>query len=84
MYANSSSISSAQSGPHEQLAALVARHVAHPFQQPIADYNREAFQTSIAHWHARGGAPLILDALLVAFSNAAATGASTSRNLPPR
>ncbi|HEX2604416.1 MAG TPA: SAM-dependent methyltransferase [Oxalicibacterium sp.] len=62
MYANSSSISSAQSGPHEQLAALVARHVAHPFQQPIADYNREAFQTSIAHWHARGGAPLILDA----------------------
>jgi len=62
MYANSSSISSAQSGPHEQLAALVARHVAHPFRQPIADYNREAFQASIAHWRARGEAPLILDA----------------------
>jgi tRNA G46 methylase TrmB len=62
MYANSSPISSAQSGPHEQLAALVTRHASHPFRQPIADYNREAFDGSIALWRAHGAAPLILDA----------------------
>lgn len=62
MYANSSPITSGQSGPHEQLAALVARHAAHPFRQPIAGYNRSAFENSIAHWRERGAAPLILDA----------------------
>ena len=62
MYANSSPISSGQSGPHQHLAALVARHAAHPYRQPIADHNRRAFEASIAHWRAHGEAPLILDA----------------------
>jgi len=62
MYANSSAVVSAQSAPHEQLHALVARHAAHPFQQPIAEHNRAAFDHSIAQWRAHGEAPLILDA----------------------
>lgn len=62
MYANSSSINSGQSGPHKQLAALVARHASHPFRQPIAAYNRQAFDESIARWREHGTAPLILDA----------------------
>ncbi|HWT72529.1 MAG TPA: SAM-dependent methyltransferase [Oxalicibacterium sp.] len=62
MYANSSSIVSAQTGPHEQLPALVMRHAEHAFQQPIAAHNRHAFDHSIARWRECGAAPLILDA----------------------
>lgn len=57
----SSPIASAQAGIHEQLSQLVARHAAHPFQKPIADYNRSAFEHSVAAWQAAGSAPLILD-----------------------
>jgi tRNA G46 methylase TrmB len=62
MYANFSPIASRQTGPHEQLFSIVARHATHPFQQPIADHNRTAFDTSIAQWRANGEQPLILDA----------------------
>jgi len=58
---NSSPITSAQTGIHEQLAQLVARHASHPFRKPVADYNRVAFDASVAAWQAAGGAPLILD-----------------------
>ena len=60
---NSRFISSAQTGPHRDLEALVRRHIAHPFRKPILDYNREAFATALAARDAwQPGAPLILDA----------------------
>ncbi len=63
MEGNSRFISSAQNGPHEDLAALVGRHLAHPFRKPILDYNRQAFGAALAArdaWNPQ--APLILDA----------------------
>ena len=63
MSGNSRVIVSAQDGPHRDLAALVRRHIAHPFRKPILDYNREAFVTALAVRDAwQLGAPLILDA----------------------
>ena len=63
MEAVSRVIASAQEGPHRDLAALVGRHLAHPFRKPVLDYNRAAFTVAMA---ARAGwnptAPLILDA----------------------
>jgi tRNA (guanine-N7-)-methyltransferase len=63
MSGNSRFISSAQTGVHPDLEKLVRRHMAHPFQKPIADYNREAFALALAaraQW--QSDAPLILDA----------------------
>lgn len=63
MSGNSRFISSAQTGVHPDLEKLVRRHIAHPFQKPIADYNREAFALALAaraQW--QSDAPLILDA----------------------
>jgi len=60
---NSRIIASAQEGPHRDLDTLVRRHMAHPFQKPLADYNREAFALAMAAraaWNPL--APLILDA----------------------
>jgi len=60
---NSRFISSAQDSLHRDLEALVRRHMAHPFQKPIADYNREALAVALAArdaWNPQ--APLILDA----------------------
>lgn len=62
MYANSSPISSAQTGIHDQLATLVARHASTEFRKPLMPYNRDAFDASMAAWQAAGGRPLILDA----------------------
>lgn len=62
MHANSSPVSSAQSGVHDHLAMIVAKHARAEFRKPITSYNREAFECSIAAWQAAGGAPLILDA----------------------
>ncbi len=63
MSGNSRFISSAQEGPHCDLDALVRRHLAHPFQKPIADYNRGAFALAMAaHEQWQPDAPLILDA----------------------
>lgn len=61
MHANSSPVSSAQSGVHDQLATIVAKHARAEFRKPVTSYNREAFEYSIAAWQAAGGAPLILD-----------------------
>lgn len=59
-YANSRIPASAQSGIHEQLARRVERHLTEPFRKPYADYNRAAFDASLAGWN--GHSPLILDA----------------------
>lgn len=59
-YANSRIPSSAQQGVHAQLPRRVARHLAEPFRKPYAQYNRDAFEASLAGWNGR--APLILDA----------------------
>lgn len=63
MTGNSRFISSAQEGPHRDLEALLRRHLAHPFQKPVLDHNRQAFAAALAareQW--QPGAPLILDA----------------------
>lgn len=63
MDGNSRFIASAQDGPHADLPALLARHLAHPFRKPILDYNRAALAAALAArdaWNPR--APLILDA----------------------
>ena len=63
MSGNSRFISSAQTGVHPDLEKLVRRHMTHPFQKPIADYNREAFAMALAaraQW--QSDASLILDA----------------------
>jgi tRNA (guanine-N7-)-methyltransferase len=62
MQANSSPVTSSQTGIHEHLAVAVARHAASEFRKPLMPYNRAAFDESIAAWQADGGKPLILDA----------------------
>ena len=62
MQANSRSISSGQTGPHQHLHARVARHAASTFRKPITDYNRDAFDRSMTVWRQAGAPPLILDA----------------------
>lgn len=59
-YANSRIPASAQQGVHDNLARRLARHLEEPFRKPYADYNRAAFDASMAGWDGR--APLILDA----------------------
>ncbi|HEX7646510.1 MAG TPA: SAM-dependent methyltransferase [Noviherbaspirillum sp.] len=53
---------SAQTGVHEHLAALVARHAASEFRKPLQAYNRAAFDAGIEAWRTAGEMPLILDA----------------------
>lgn len=62
MYANSREIRSNQAGVHRNLDAVVKRHLTHPWQAPVADYDRQAFQ-QLARWREQqGGArPLMLD-----------------------
>lgn len=62
LQANSRPISSAQQTAHAGIAHLLERHLAQPFQRPIAFCNQQAFEVSIAAWRNAGAAPLILDA----------------------
>jgi len=62
MYANSRSVTSAQDGVHEQLAAVVEKHARSEYRKPFMPYNRAAFDASVEAWRAAGGLPLILDA----------------------
>jgi tRNA (guanine-N7-)-methyltransferase len=62
MRANSSPVTSSQTGIHEQLSTLVARHASSEFLKPITAYNRAAFDAGMAAWRAAGDMPLILDA----------------------
>ena len=50
---------SAQTGPHEQLPALIARRAGQPFRQPVAPYSREAFESFAAG--CAPDTPLIID-----------------------
>lgn len=59
-YANSRIPVSAQQGVHEGLATRVERHLREPFLKPVAPYNREAFERSLAGRDKH--MPLILDA----------------------
>ena len=62
MHANSRLPTSAQTGIHEQLATLLDRHRNAPFRKPYADYNRAAFEASMAQRERLAPrAPLILD-----------------------
>ena len=61
MHANSRPVTSSQPGIHRQLAACVARHAICTFQKPYADYNRRAFDHSMAVWQQASMPPLILD-----------------------
>lgn len=62
MRANSRVPTSAQTDIHAQLGRLLDRHAATPFRRPIADYNRTAFDESMARYAREGdGRPLILD-----------------------
>jgi tRNA (guanine-N7-)-methyltransferase len=61
VHANSSPVTSAQTGIHEQLAAVVAKHACSEFRKPFMPYNRAAFDASMDAWQAAGGKPLIID-----------------------
>lgn len=76
MQGNSQPVQSRQGAAHHDLPRLLARHVAHPFRKPAADYSRAAFAAFLAAWD--GQAPLVIDA-------ACGTGESTlvlARNHP--
>ncbi len=60
MYANSRDICSAQSGPHEKLAELLARQRQQAFRKPYAPWNVAAFEAAMQAWGGRS--PLLLDA----------------------
>lgn len=60
MFANSRSINTAQTGPHEHLLDLLERHRQEAFRKPFAPWNVAAFEEAMAHWDQRS--PLILDA----------------------
>ena len=62
MQANSRPISTPQTTSHPHLSHLLARHLATPFQKPLADHSCAAFTQFFQHWRAAGEAPLILDA----------------------
>ena len=47
MHANSRIPTSAQTGIHEHLAALLDRHTGAVFRKPFTDYNRAAFEISL-------------------------------------
>jgi len=68
MHANSRPVTSAQSGPHHNLAALAAKHAREPFRKPPAAYSQAAFERLLTTWDGR--APVLLDA-------GCGTGAST-------
>ena len=71
MQANSSPVISSQTGIHDHLNAVVARHAATTFLKPLMPYNRAAFDMAIAAWQAAGAKPLILDAGVGTASDAA-------------
>lgn len=62
MFTPAHPVHSAQQGPHEDLLPLLQRHLAHPFQKPVAEYNRQAFTEAMQAWQTHPGTPLILDA----------------------
>jgi tRNA (guanine-N7-)-methyltransferase len=70
MFGNSHHVHSNQDGIHPHLLKLLDRHRASPWQKPISDHTRTAFDAAIERWHEMGRPPIVLDA-------ACGTGAST-------
>lgn len=62
MHGNSRHISSTQTTAHRQLNTVVERHASSTFRKPVLDFNRAAFDASMATWKSAGAMPLILDA----------------------
>ena len=62
MRSNSRPVTSNQTGPHEQLTALVKKHADTGFLKPLSDNSLSAFEYSIAVWRNHGSKPLIIDA----------------------
>jgi tRNA (guanine-N7-)-methyltransferase len=60
MYANSRTIETAQTGPHEKLVELVRKHRDAPFLKPIAPSSQASFDAAMGRWDGR--APILLDA----------------------
>jgi tRNA (guanine-N7-)-methyltransferase len=69
MFANSRPVDSRQHGMHPRLAAIVQRHLDHPFRKPVADHSRRAFD-GLAAALADDPRPRVLD-------SGCGTGAST-------
>ncbi|WP_111980367.1 tRNA (guanine(46)-N(7))-methyltransferase TrmB [Algibacillus agarilyticus] len=61
MQGNSRSIISNQTDIHQNLAAIVARHLAHESQKPIADHTRKAFD-EVNDQVQQVARPIVLDA----------------------
>jgi tRNA (guanine-N7-)-methyltransferase len=61
MYANSSTVLSAQSKVHDKLEAVVWKHTHTAFRKPLASCNEQAFERAVRAWESAGSAPLILD-----------------------
>jgi len=62
MFGNSRAVSSNQSGIHEALEGVVRRHLHCPWQAPLADHDRRAFEQAREWLEKRGGQrPLWLD-----------------------
>lgn len=62
MHANSRTVTSNQTGIHDQLHALTERHATSRYLRPIASHSRQAFETAVSAWRTAGSAPLIIDA----------------------
>lgn len=60
MYANSSSIESAQTGIHDKLIELVLKHRDAEYRKPIASWNADAYRQAMSRWD--GHSPIVLDA----------------------
>ena len=62
MFANSRSVTSNQTGIHNDLERVVRRHLQSPWQAPIADHDAQAF-AQLQQWRQAQGAerPLMLD-----------------------
>lgn len=62
MYANSTPVHSAQSGPHPRLLEVCRRHRAHPWLQPVSAHAQNAFEATERWLATHPSAPLLLDA----------------------
>lgn len=61
---NSRSITSNQTGVHEDLAKVVTKHLEHEFKKPYAEFSKQLFaelEQKVAAFMAQGGEGVILD-----------------------
>ncbi|MEE2870418.1 methyltransferase [Alcanivorax sp. MD8A] len=62
MFANSRTVTSNQTGQHQDLALTVRKHLDHPWQAPVSSHDRQAFH-QLQTWRDENGPghPLMLD-----------------------